>query len=246
MTDKPKPTPIGLNEIAEDAFGLSLRGFRTMWIALRKPQRVFDAARSLDWLGGRFTPSVRLVFSILAVMTALRFLWAGEQSVLYGMVDLAVGSANAFSEHMAHEEFVESLLDHFVFFFPLTYMALHVLAVLGLRIWGRGTGYALRLRLHFVALIPSTLFTLIGTPAFSAFSAESWRIIGPVFMVALLAIDFTTVMRGGAAGAGTFGKVWRSGLFALVNFVISFITNTLAIMLAQIWMMTTIELSAAS
>ena len=30
------------------------------------------------------------------------------------------------------------------------------------------------------------------------------------------------------------------------NFVISFITNTLAIMLAQIWMMTTIELSAAS
>ena len=86
---------------------------------------------------------------------------------------------------------------------------------------------------------------MIGTPAFSAFSAESWRIIGPVFMVALLAIDFTTVMRGGAAGAGTFGKVWRSGLFALVNFVISFITNTLAIMLAQIWMMTTIELSAA-
>ncbi|MEL6258307.1 MAG: hypothetical protein AAFQ67_04530, partial [Pseudomonadota bacterium] len=55
-----------LDELIQDAFGLNIRGVQTLWALLAHPSRVFTAAQSIDW-AGRFTPSIRLAFSIVAL-----------------------------------------------------------------------------------------------------------------------------------------------------------------------------------
>ena len=67
----------GLNDMAEDIFGLSLRGLSTIWETITKPAIVFTAARTPDW-NQRYTPSLRLVTSIIAVMMLLRIFWAAR------------------------------------------------------------------------------------------------------------------------------------------------------------------------
>ena len=68
-TDKPGMTPPaprdpGLNDMAEDLFGLSLRGLATIRDSFLRPADLFSAARTPDWQG-RYTPSVRLVISLI-------------------------------------------------------------------------------------------------------------------------------------------------------------------------------------
>ena len=195
----------------------------------------FAAARTPDWQGGAFTPSLRLVFSLLAVMTAIRFLWAGQESVLYDVVEISLDTTISFETGAARHAYISTFLDWYVFFFPICFMALHVFVAWPLRIWGKGTGYAVRLRLQFLGLVPSTLLSLIASPAFSTFHADAWAFVGPLFILAMFVLDGVTVFRGGVADRTVGARFWRALLFGSVGFIVGMVTNIAAMTLASAW-----------
>lgn len=241
MAKRDKTSDIGLDDLTEDIFGLNVRAFKTVWTVLATPKRAFIAARDPNWSDRSYTPSIRLVFSVLAVITAIRFLWAGETSIFYETVKYVVGEATTFASPEDRLAYIDRVLDDFIIAFPVVFMVLHMMAAGVLRIWGSGTPYTLRLRLHFLGLIPGTLLSLVTIVALSHLSLNLWLFFGISTIVFSLALDFTTVFRGLTEHPRIISKLWRSACFALVSFIVSTLTNSLSVLAAQVW----IELSGA-
>ncbi|MAK60133.1 MAG: hypothetical protein CMK09_04065 [Ponticaulis sp.] len=230
-----KNPKVGMDDLVEDMFGLNVRGLHTIWAMYRRPARVFETARDPDWGHRRYTPSIRLVFSLLAAMTALRFLWTGEDTYLYQVTADIVFATGDFATRALADAFTEKLMDTFVFAFPLVFMFLHVLAALVLPLWGKGTAMVLRIRLYFLALIPGAVFSLFMTTSLGVTSETIWFVNSILMMGGVLTLDFSTAMRGGVAGQGVFGKIVRATVFALVSLFISMSTNMIAFSISSAW-----------
>ena len=61
-----------LDSFIEDAFGLNIRGLKTLWHLIIAPKRVLESARVTDWRE-RYTPTLRLTFSVITVFMLLSF-----------------------------------------------------------------------------------------------------------------------------------------------------------------------------
>ena len=236
MSKRTKTESLGFDDLSEDIFGLSVRAFHTVVTVFSKPKEAFAAARLADWNDRRFTPSIRLVFSVMALLTAVRFLWAGDTSILYETVKFSVDESMEFASESARLAYLDQLLDAFVVAFTPTFMACHIVAALLLRIWGKGCSFALRLRFYFLGLLPGTIFSLFSVIGMSHLHFGLWAAYGLISIIVIFALDFLTVFRGGVTGNTLLAKAWRSVLFGLTSLVVSIATNIVSVTVAQIYL----------
>lgn len=219
-------TPLGVHDLSEDMFGLSVRGIKTVSHLFTQPKTVFEASRSADWSGGSYTPSIRLVFSILAVIAAIRFLWAGPDSYMSQSTFDQLMASPAINDPAIADLIRNEIMSAFLLMFPFTFMLAQILAALSLHIWGTGTKTTLRIRFYFLAITPSTLVTLIMLPLLSMIPLSFyWHYTVLMFVVTYL-LDVLTSYRGAVVGSGRLTRLFKSCLLGLTALVASLVANT--------------------
>lgn len=229
-----KSHKVGGDDLIEDVFGLNLRGLKTLWVMFASPRRGYEAARSPDWMDRSFTPSIRLLFSLLAVMTATRFLWAGADSSIHAMVDEQVAPLEELGSPEERAAFTEHIIDYFLLLFPVSFMLTQAIAGSLLRIWGKGTNTIVRIRLYMLAMLPNATFTLFALPLMTLMTVQQQTEFSLALLAVTFLMDFTTVMRGGVVSEKRSGKIIKSALYATTSNLTAIISNSLCVMLASI------------
>jgi len=84
-------TPLSMESVVEDLFGLNLRGLRSIAKLWVRPRDYFTAAKAVNW-NDTFTPSIRLWLFFFALFSAFKFLWVGNGE---GMIE---AFANGFTD----------------------------------------------------------------------------------------------------------------------------------------------------
>lgn len=219
---------VSVDDVVQDLFGLNLRGLRSIWTLIARPRRYFEAATYADWQG-RYTPSVRLWLSLLAIFSLLKVWFISEDSPL--VAAYAHGFRAAGVTPIAGETF-ESIgqaaaLWTFGLVPILQFAAMFLLAIV-YPAWGEKTNFALRQRFLFGILTPSSTLGL--------FLVVAMVLVPPslitVYAFALAAVSFTvdtvTGARGAFASRGGWGRLWRAALLALVVAALNIGVNVLA------------------
>ncbi|MEZ5945744.1 MAG: hypothetical protein R3C13_12195 [Hyphomonas sp.] len=222
----------GWDALLDDLFGLNVRAIRSIGVAVARPDRLFEAARDADWLG-RYTPSLRLVFTLIAATSVLKFLWAGDDSPLVrSIVDYLADVPLSDLPVPNVEETARRLMAQFLLLFPFTYFFCHFISSLLLRIWGKGTPAPVRIRLYFAALLPAIAFGLVQSLFYGLIPVEWIDLATLGSGIAGVAIYLITAFAGLAPRMKAGGRIWRAMLFALValttDLVISMLTYVLA------------------
>ena len=213
----PSPRQPGWNDMAEDIFGLSLRGFRTMKDLVVRPANVFRAARVADW-HTLYTPSVRLVSSLVALMLLLRILWAGEDSAMYQTVLAQIETIAAASPRISDAgQLADQYFNTWAVVFPFVYLAVHFLVSMLVRLWGKDATLVTRVRLYFAALVPGMLIanlSLIVMPFIS--TSQLFTFTGVYLVLCALAYGLTAYFGLKAIYPQAGARIWRACLFALI------------------------------
>lgn len=229
----------GWDALLDDLFGLNVRALATLWVSFTQPSKLFTAARDPDWLD-KYTPSIRLVFSLIAVIVFLKFIWTNDSSGLFAYtrqtfetmdVTIPGGDVNALTE-----EYLAILLVTY----PFTYFGIHALFALFLKIWGKGTPLPVRIRLYFAAVIPVLLMGGVTTALFGAMTGTQIELATLVGLGAMLLIYFLVIMSGlkpvyPAAGQ----RAWRGALGTGVMFGADMAVSLVSSLWAMTWIFAT-------
>ncbi|MEL7541208.1 MAG: hypothetical protein AAGJ51_09925, partial [Pseudomonadota bacterium] len=221
---------LSLDSIAEDLFGLNLRGLRSILVAWRKPRDYFEAARTPDWKG-KYTPSIRLWLSFFALFSALKFWWFGTNAGMVGA--FAIGFEDAglvLPDGLTYQDVGAEAVLWVFGWVPVLQIVSMVLLAMVYRAWGERTTLALRQRFLFAVMIPSvslmpvflTIMLFVPTGMITAY--------GVFLAIAAFSIDFQAGYRGGFSNVSKTGRAWRAGVLALTLVTI----NTLTTIAAQI------------
>lgn len=222
-------TELGLDQLVEDFFGLNIRGFRTIRQMFTRPRKAFEAARDPDWCG-QYTPSVRLVFSILTALGFLRFFWAGEETVFYqsfsqGFID---GSSEALGTEAERAALANDALGVYAASIPFAYLAAHGAMSQVMRVWGAGTGGVARLRLYMLAIVPSMTFTFF-TSLLLPFVGGVMNLFGIVAFLGVMILDFVTALRGGVEATSRARRIGKAAVFVIGTVIATLIASALSI-----------------
>jgi len=231
MDNQPSPpsTKLGRDDLLEDLFGLNVRGLKSIGDSVVRPRRYFAAARVADWQG-TYTPSARLVFSILTLLGFFSFFWAGEDS--WFVREFIQGIATADAEN--GEPFLENpsvatdLLAVYAGSLPFTYLFAHGLASMIVRVWGRGAGLVARLRLHMVGIVPSMTLTLFSSLAMPLLSDEHMRRYAFASLSVVFLLDLATVLRGGVVGKTLPTRLVKSATFATASMTATMLASLIS------------------
>ena len=221
---------VGFDHLADDVFGLSLRGLRTIRDAFLRPAVLFTSAREPNW-ERRYTPSVRLFTSLIVIILALRFLWAGPGTVVEEtfaeQMDIL---AERYHPIFGTRESLDKIINTYFLIYPGAVVTTILAISLATFIWGKGTSWGARVRLFFAAMIPNAALSIVMVSIMGLVppSYMMTTVIVPMFMN--FAIDSTTVIRGLKPVFSLPGRIWRGVLFALL----SFLSLTLASLVASI------------
>ena len=218
---------VGADALAEDVFGLNVRGLKTMRDAVLRPGVVFAAARSRDW-SQRYTPSVRVVFWLLTATSFLRFLWASDDSAMFLNFE---ANLSAVEDPARRRELARSVLAAYAALVPFLFLAFEGLLAAVLRVWGVATSYAERYRLLLVALIPSTLFLTLMTLTLPFLPLAAVVPVGYAVAASAVILDASTGARGGVAGRGV-GRFWRAALLGVAAQAASLLADGVALTVA--------------
>ncbi len=235
MSDKSPPeakTKIGLDELSEDMFGLSIRAFRTLRGVIIAPKRVYKAARTPDWQAHSFTPSIRLSFSLLAVMVAIRFLWVGPDSFLAQSTYDQLLASGVYDQADARRV-AEDIIETFLVVFPIGFLVMHMIMAACLFIWGKGTELAVRLRLYFVAILPNLMLTLVTLPLIGSANLASYASVTAGLVFCTFLLDFITAFRGGVGGVSRLVRGAKSALFGGVSLIVTILANSISYAIAS-------------
>lgn len=215
----------GWDAFAEDIFGLSLRGLKSMRDLIVRPAAVLQAARTEDW-GGKYTPSIRLVISLLTVMLLLRFFWAGDQSPNYQMIVATYEDIAAeLPVDLTAEQMADQYFAYWALIFPVVYILLHALAASILRVWGGAAAYVLRSRLYFACLTPAlvvSLFGLIAMPLVPVSVIWTYSFLSLLLAAVIYGRTYWRGMRNELHGGA---KAWRAVLFAMTVFAVDLVVS---------------------
>ncbi len=218
----------GLDALVEDIFGLNIRGLKTIWHLFKKPSEVFAAARDLHWKD-EYTPTIRLYFSILAVILFFQFVWAGENSFLENSFReiLRPVLANDQDAIFTLEEIVDQAVRVYILLYPFTLGFFALIAAMLTHIWGKGAGFTTRVRLYFASIIPLTVIGFIVNIATANVGADHTIIVFAGSFIPTLLVGYLTVFRGLKPTHET-GRSWRAILFSLIVFVIFALNGLIA------------------
>ncbi|MEM9740775.1 MAG: hypothetical protein AAF829_13010 [Pseudomonadota bacterium] len=208
---------MGWDEMVEDVMGVNLRGLRTIWMAIRDPKRLFTAARSSDWQGRQFGPSLRVFLFILAVILFFQFIWADPQSQVAEAFREVVGTLDEIDPEFGDEKTVLEGIEVYVVVYPLILVILSFLFSLLVRIWGNGTPLLARVRLYFAAVIPSAFLGIFSTLILAAVPLD--QSTGPTLAALVIGgvVDALTTFRGLAPMYAFVSRLWRALLFGLIS-----------------------------
>jgi hypothetical protein len=147
----------GKDAFADDLFGQNIR---SMWDVFFHPRQYFEAARHRNWTG-KYAPSVRVVLALAAIMSSLRYFWAGDNSAMIAMYETGLKDIAVLLELTDVKALAVSFMSKFLILYPLIYVFFHMIGAFLLRIWGPGTHSGLRMRLYFAGLIPAGVFGVL-------------------------------------------------------------------------------------
>lgn len=223
-------TPLSMESVVEDLFGLNLRGLRSIAKLWTRPRDYFTAAKAADW-NDRFTPSIRLWLFFFAVFSAFKFLWLGSGE---GMIEaFANGFAEARIQLPLGQTYPDIGKEAVLFFFGL----LPFLQIIGTIIiafiypfWGERTTIALRQRYFFGVIVPSASLGPIFMTVMMFMPSNSLTAYGFALALIVFIIDFQTGYRGAFSNVSGISRAWRAGLLSLT--IVGF--NMIVTVLAQI------------
>ena len=246
MTDEANvrgaPDKPGLDSLIEDLFGLNVRGLKTVGQLFLSPGKVFERARVSDWRR-KYTPTIRLTFSIITVFMLLSFFWAAEDGMMYQAL-LAqfeeAAAANPDAPRVADiMQELNKVFAAYSFFYPIIYMILHGLVASIVFVWGKGTGWVTRVRLYFGLLavgMTVSLLIILATPFLSSEMMLVFTFVG--MGIALLAY-WLTYVRGMWGRASRLGIVLRATGVALIITFVDAMVSGLAGFGAGMWVAAT-------
>lgn len=210
-----------VDAIAEDLFGLNIRGVTSVYTLWRRPKRYFEAAKSLDWQD-RFTPSIRLWLSFFALVSALKFWWIGNNDGMIGA--FASGFAEAgimLPEGVTYRDIGREAVTWIFGLIPILQIISMILLSMVYGFWGERTTLALRQRYLFSVMIPSASLMPLFVTIMVFIPQSMVGIYGGMLALITLIVDYQTGYRGGFQSVSGLRRVWRAGLLALILVLIN-------------------------
>jgi hypothetical protein len=202
--------PPTFDSLIEDVFGLNVRGLKTLGQLFAGPKKVFESARVADWRS-RYTPTIRLTFSVITVYMLLSFFWAAEDGAMYQTILVQLQEAATRNPEMPDpDQILEAYFAAFSFSYPFIYMIIHTLIGSLVWMWGRGTTWVTRIRLYFALLAVGMFVALLSVMAIPFISPEMFGLYSLFGMVVSLVVYAGTYMRGMAGTYSTLGLALRA------------------------------------
>ena len=230
--DSPK---LSLDSIAEDLFGLSIRGLQTIFTVWTRPRRYFAAAKSPDW-NDTYTPSVRLWLSFFALFSALKFWWLGTNAGMIGAFATGFERAGlSLPDGTSYWDVGSEAVSWIFVWVPIVQIASMILLALVYNVWAERTTLALRQRYLFAVMIPSASLMPFFLTVMLAVPMQLMTVYGMFLAIAAFVIDFQTGYRGAFSNVSRLGRAWRAGLLALIVVTINTCT-AIAVQIAGIIM----------
>ncbi len=196
MTDK-----IGVDDLAGDIFNLNIRGLKSITALWRSPKTYFQAARRTDW-SGRFTPSVRLWLSIIALTSLLQFIWIGSGSPLVEAYTQGFRDAGVVVAGETTVEELSEIAAVWIFgIFPIVQLVLFLFLLPLFPLWGKGTTFSLRVRYGFAMMVPSASLMVFILPSMALFPPGVMSSFGLGIGLMAFLVDAQTAYRGGFGGS---------------------------------------------
>lgn len=229
IDDKPVDVaPLAIDTVAEDIFGLNLRGLRSIGVLWRCPEAYFDAARHSDWRDS-FTPSIRLWLFFFALLSFFKFWWVGSSE---GMIEAyANGFANAelpLPVGMSYRDVGREAVLLVFGILPLFQITATLLLALSFPFWGEPTTAALRQRYLFAVIVPSSSLMPVFMTVMMFMPPQYLALFGLGLAALTWTIDFLTGYRGAFQRVGRGGRVWRAALLSLCVVAINIATTLIA------------------
>ncbi|MAP95928.1 MAG: hypothetical protein CMK07_13345 [Ponticaulis sp.] len=231
--DHKKP---GFDALIEDVFGLNLRGLKTIWALIRNPSDVFDAARHEHWQN-RFTPSIRLYFSLIALTVFFQFIWAGPHSYMrdaFREQFILIQDLPNFGRFDV-DRATDLAIDAYLLISPIIVGAFMLLTACCLFIWGKGTGFVTRIRLFFAAMVPFTVVNFFFTIATTHASPDKGILIAAIAFTTMLIVNMVTAYRGLKTVHTGSARFWKSLLYSVVVIFAFILLGTLSQIIVGIW-----------
>jgi len=207
--------PLPIDTVAEDIFGLNLRGLRSIGVLWRSPKLYFDAARHVDWRGC-FTPSIRLWLFFFALLSFFKFWWVGSSD---GMIE---AYANGFARAelplpvgMTYREVAREAVLLVFGLLPLFQITATIMLALTFPFWGEPTTAALRQRYMFAVIVPSSSLMPVFMTVMMFVPPQFLTLYGLGLAALTWIIDFQTGYRGAFQTVGRGGRIWRAALLSL-------------------------------
>lgn len=232
----------GFDSLIEDLFGLNVRGLKTVGQLFISPRQVFESARVPDWRR-KYTPTIRLTFSIITVFMLLSFFWAAEDGMMYQALyaqftEIAATSPDPVAPEQIRRD-IGTAFAAYSFFYPLIYMLLHGLVGSVLLVWGKGTGWVTRLRLYFGLLTVGMTVALISTLATPFLQAEMLVAFTFFGMAISILAYWLTYARGMWGTASALGVLTRATCLALLITCVDIVVSSIAGIGAGVWVAAT-------
>ena len=245
MTDRQQPDAAvgktsgsgpGFDALIEDVLGLNLRGVKTLWFLFANPNEVFTAARHENW-ENRFTPSIRLYFSIIAIIVFFQFIWAGEHSYMREAFLSQFETMQTLPNFGAFdvEQATDLAINIYLMVSPLVVGIFMLLTACCMFVWGKGTGFVTRIRLFFAALVPYIAVSAVLTLATSHATPEQSLLIAGLAIGSMLVINWLTAFRGLRDVHSMAARVWKSGLFSVVVMLSIMVSGTVSQLVVGVW-----------
>lgn len=216
---------LSLDTVAEDLFGLNIRGLKTVGVLWWRPSSYFQAARSPD-LEDRFTPSIRLWLSFFALYSALKFWWIGSND---GMVEAYAqgfeAARLALPEGVTYRDVGQEAVVWIFGVIPILQIATMVFLSVVYPLWGEPTSIALRQRKLFAVIVPSTSLMPVFLTAMMVTPSTMLTAYGVGLAVVTFLIDFQTAYRGAIARKERWARIWRAALLAFIIVVLNVLTS---------------------
>ncbi|NRA29745.1 MAG: hypothetical protein HRU11_05720 [Parvularculaceae bacterium] len=236
MTENTKKSDdIGFDDVAGDIFGLNIRGLQSIRCLITRPEDYAASARSADW-HDRFTPSVRLWTSLVAMTVLLQFIWLADDSpMVRAFVEGFASDGFALPEGVTYLDFGRSAAAWSFALMPPLQIGFYTLLALLFRAWGRPTTIALRFRYLFAVIIPSNALMVFALPLVVFVPIAYVSFYGLLLALISFFIDARTARRGFMEGDSGRKRTIRAallcGLILIANLGSSVIAQIVGIIL---------------
>ncbi|PHS39006.1 MAG: hypothetical protein COA91_06670 [Robiginitomaculum sp.] len=211
-----KPTAVGFDDFLEDLFGLNIRGLKTIWVSFYSPKKYYAAAHTSDW-HGKYTPSFRLLFTLLALVFLMQFFWGGANSPLIASYAQQMEAHSIIlPDGLSYTQASLTLASWYNGFIPPFTIAFYLMLGSVYSVWGRRMSFVERQRYLFITMIPNMFITFFLFIVLAFVPAEKvlwglWLFPTIAFLVSAL-----TAFRGAFISMTVLARLWRAMLLAFL------------------------------